>query len=80
MEDPSGRLRELPLGWERIDKDLERDDSTLYDFFRHRDTGQVVSYDQRLEPEALSAKGVGRAELVFVDVKKKHPPPQKKPL
>lgn len=56
VEDP--RLEALPPGWERIDKTLERDDPTLYDFFQNKDTGEVVNYDPRLEPEALQQRGV----------------------
>lgn len=55
MEDP--RLEPLPE-WERVDKKLDRDDPTMFDFFQHRETGEIINYDPRLEPDKLEAKGV----------------------
>lgn len=54
-EDP--RL-ETSTEWKRITKELDRDDPTLYDFFKHKESGHVVNYDPRLEPEKLEARGV----------------------
>jgi hypothetical protein len=55
MEDP--RLEPSPE-WERIDKKLDKDDPTLYDFFKHKGTGEIINYEPRLEPDKLEAKGV----------------------
>lgn len=57
MEDP--RLEKLD-GWERINKKLDSDDPTLYDFFQHKETGAIINYeyDPRLEPDKLEAKGI----------------------
>lgn len=55
VEDP--RLSPL-AGWERVERELDRDDPTIYDFFRNKDTGEVVNYDPRLEPGALEARGL----------------------
>lgn len=54
-EDP--RLKPL-LEWERFTKQVNGDDPILYDFFRHNQTGEVINYDPRLEPEELKANGV----------------------
>ncbi|KDN68217.1 putative heterokaryon incompatibility protein [Colletotrichum sublineola] len=55
VEDP----RLLPLDeWERVNKSPTPDDPTLFEFFRHKSTGEVINYDPRLEPQALEAKGV----------------------
>lgn len=42
--------------WDRIERVVDWDDSMQYDFFKHEETGEVINYDQRLEPEALEAK------------------------
>lgn len=56
QDDP--RLEPLPE-WERsVDKLVDGDDTTLYDFFRHKVTGELVNYDPRLEPDMLEARGV----------------------
>lgn len=59
-EDP--RLEPDPV-WERIDlEDLGRersgDDPGIFDFFRHRETGEIRNSDPRLLPEALEKRGV----------------------
>lgn len=52
-------LRLEPLhGWERIDRDPDGDDPIDVDFFKHGETGIVVNYDPRLEPEMLEKRGV----------------------
>ena len=43
---------------DRIERVVDWDDSMQYDFFKHEETGEVINYDQRLEPEALEAKGM----------------------
>ena len=54
-EDPRlGRLAK----WDRIERVVDWDDSMQYDFFKHKETGEVINYDPRLEPEALEAKGM----------------------
>lgn len=55
MEDP--RLKPSPQ-WERVERELDRDDPTIYDFFQHKETGEVINYDPRLEPEKLGERGV----------------------
>ena len=45
-------------GWERTTKLLDGDYPINYDFFRHKDTGEVINYDLRLEPEKLEKRGV----------------------
>ncbi|KAL8365197.1 hypothetical protein RB595_004145 [Gaeumannomyces hyphopodioides] len=67
-EDP--RLMKVPLpgAWERLrgrrgsgeqDGDGEEaDDPEMFDYFRNRDTGEVVNSDPRMMPEALEARGV----------------------
>lgn len=62
VEDP--RLSPL-AGWERVERELDRDDPTIYDFFWNKDAGKVVNYDPRLEPGALEARGV---KLEWVDL------------
>ncbi len=59
-EDP--RLDPDP-DWERIDiEDLGREpsgeDPDVFDFFRHRETGEMRDSDPRLLPEALRKRGV----------------------
>ncbi|CAN8101822.1 unnamed protein product [Discula destructiva] len=54
-EDP--RLTASP-SWERCERVLDRDDPTIYDFFKNTETGEIINYDPRLEPEALDARGV----------------------
>jgi hypothetical protein len=51
------RLEPL-LEWERTEKEVDGDDPTLYDFFQHKDTGQVINYDPRLEPDKLETTGI----------------------
>ncbi|KAI4615286.1 hypothetical protein J4E83_007013 [Alternaria metachromatica] len=45
-------------GWERTTKLLDGDDLINYDFFRNKETGELINYDPRLEPEKLEKKGV----------------------
>jgi len=37
---------------------LDGDDPINYDLFRHKDTGEEINYDPRLEPEKLEKRGV----------------------
>ncbi|KAE9381609.1 heterokaryon incompatibility protein [Stipitochalara longipes BDJ] len=55
MEDP--RLEPSPE-WKRVDTKLDRDDPTLYDFFQHKETREIINYDPRTEPDKLEARGV----------------------
>ncbi len=34
--------------WERIDRKLDRDDLTFYDFLQHKEAGETFNYDPRL--------------------------------
>lgn len=54
-EDP--RLEPL-RGWKRIGRAPDGDDPIEFDFFKHEETGIVVNYDPRLEPEMLEKRGV----------------------
>jgi hypothetical protein len=57
VEDPRLSSDDLD-GWERTSKLVDGDDPTNYDFFRHKETGELINYDPRLEPEKLEKKGV----------------------
>lgn len=60
-------LRQAPSPrWERIERTLDGDDPTLYDFFRNKETQEVVNYDPRLEPEVLKHQGVHLTWLELV--------------
>lgn len=37
---------------------MDGDDPTNYDFFRNKETGELINYDPRLEPEKLEKRGV----------------------
>jgi len=37
---------------------LDGDDPINYDFFQHKDKGEVINYDPRLEPEMLEKRGL----------------------
>jgi len=55
-EDP--RLGPLAACWKRIERDLRGDDPIHCDFFRNTQTGEIINYDPRLEPEMLESRGV----------------------
>lgn len=55
-EDP--RLGPLSSQWMRIEQGIDTDDPIHYDFFRHRETGEVTNCDPRWEPEALKDRGI----------------------
>ncbi|KAK7752672.1 hypothetical protein SLS62_005441 [Diatrype stigma] len=65
-EDP--RLGPLPAEWEKLgeERELECDDPLDCAFFWNTTTGETVNYDPRLEPEALSARGVRLETFVLV--------------
>jgi len=44
--------------WERTEKLVDGDDPTLFDYYRHRSTGEVINCDPRLEPDSLQARGL----------------------
>lgn len=62
-EDP--RLEPLQK-WLRTDREPDGDDPIHFDFFENRETGIVVNYDPRLEPEALEKRGVQLENFVLV--------------
>ncbi|GAB7359840.1 hypothetical protein MBLNU230_g7369t1 [Neophaeotheca triangularis] len=48
-----------PLGpWKRVEKLIDGDDPTNFDFFRNSETDETINYDPRLEPECLEERGV----------------------
>jgi len=57
IEDPRLSVDDLE-GWERTAKLVDGDDPTNYDFFRNKETGELINYDPRLEPEKLEKRGV----------------------
>lgn len=57
IEDP--RLESLEgSNWERVDHEPTLDDPEVFDYFRNKETGEVINSDPRLLPEALKARGV----------------------
>lgn len=62
-EDP--RLEPLH-NWSRVDREPDGDDPIDFDFFEHKETGIVVNYDPRLEPEMLEKRGVRLERFVLV--------------
>lgn len=62
-EDP--RLEPLHK-WSRVDREPDGDDPINFDFFENEETGIIVNYDPRLEPEALEARGVQLERFVLV--------------
>lgn len=54
-EDP--RLGPL-CNWSRVDGESDGDDPIHFDFFEYEDTGVVIDYDLRLEPEMLEDRGI----------------------
>jgi hypothetical protein len=55
-EDP--RLTSFECDWERIDREPDSNDPELYDFFKHKRTGEIMNSDPRMLPEILKANGV----------------------
>ncbi|KAK4206696.1 heterokaryon incompatibility protein-domain-containing protein [Rhypophila decipiens] len=57
-EDP--RLDPLPEGWERITRDRTENDPEVFQCFRNKstDSEETITYDPRMSPEALRARGV----------------------
>ncbi|KAK3690549.1 heterokaryon incompatibility protein-domain-containing protein, partial [Podospora appendiculata] len=48
-----------PLGdWERIDHTRTGDDPVIFQFYKHKVTGETINSDPRMTPEALRARGV----------------------
>jgi hypothetical protein len=62
-EDP--RLETLHK-WSRVDREPDGDDPMEFDFFEHQDTGVIVNYDPRLEPEMLEKRGVQLETFILV--------------
>jgi hypothetical protein len=63
QEDP--RLGELE-DWERIDHTPEADDPEVFDYFRHKKSGEAMNSDPRLLPEALRKRGVRLINFALV--------------
>jgi hypothetical protein len=56
-EDP--RLERDALGeWKRTDRLVDGDDPSNCDFFRNKETDELINYDPRLERECLERIGV----------------------
>ncbi|KAI6085936.1 heterokaryon incompatibility protein-domain-containing protein [Hypoxylon rubiginosum] len=55
-DDP--RLGPDPKGWERLPQERTQDDPLTFVRFRNTETSEVVNWDPRLTPEALTARGV----------------------
>jgi hypothetical protein len=53
-------------GWEIIDRRANGDDPEIYQFIRNKDSGEVVNFDPRMEPEALKTNGIDVAMLTLV--------------
>lgn len=59
LDDP--RLEPLGDEWERLivdEEDMEQDDPLDVIRIRHKQTGEIIKHDPRLEPEKLKARGV----------------------
>jgi hypothetical protein len=56
-DDP--RMEGISLGdWERFEHEPEPDDPPVFDYFRHKTTGDVMNSDPRMLPDALETRGV----------------------
>jgi hypothetical protein len=55
-EDP--RLGPLPPGWERVAYERSLDDPAIFEMFSSSVTGETITSDPRLSPEALQLRGV----------------------
>ncbi len=55
-EDP--RLTSFECDWERIDHKPDANDLELYDYFKHKETGEIMNSDPRMLPETLEAHGI----------------------
>ncbi|KAM7194417.1 Heterokaryon incompatibility protein (HET) domain containing protein [Naviculisporaceae sp. PSN 640] len=55
-EDP--RLDPLPDEWRRINRDRTEDDPQIFQCFENTRTGETITHDPRMSPEALIARGV----------------------
>ena len=55
----------LLTGWEIIDRRANGDDLEIYQFIRNKDSGEVVNFDPRMEPEALKTNGIDVAMLTL---------------
>jgi hypothetical protein len=65
QEDP--RLEGTNLGnWERFDHEPEPDDPPVFDYFRHKETGEVINSDPRMLPKALEARGVKLESFMLI--------------
>jgi hypothetical protein len=56
-EDP--RLSPLTESdWERFGHEPDANDPEIYDFFKHKNTGEIMNSDPRMLPESLKIKGI----------------------
>lgn len=55
-EDP--RLASFESDWERIDHEPDASDPEFYDYFKHKETGEIMNSDPRMLQEALEANGI----------------------
>lgn len=62
------RLLDIPLPpqWEPVQFERTRDDPKFCSKFRNRDTGEIISSDPRLFPEALEARGIALETFALV--------------
>lgn len=63
-EDP--RLGDLPLDWEKVERERTRDDPVIFAPYRNKRTGEEINSDPRLLPEALLARGVNLEKFRLV--------------
>ncbi|CZT00745.1 hypothetical protein WAI453_009163 [Rhynchosporium graminicola] len=64
-EDP--RLDPLPEAWEAVDRgERTSEDPRIYRCFKHKQTGEIVNSDPRMEPDTLRARGVNLKSFALV--------------
>ncbi|KAF2840182.1 hypothetical protein M501DRAFT_1023505 [Patellaria atrata CBS 101060] len=52
--------------WERFDHKPDADDPQVYDYFRHKETGETMNSDPRMLPDALKARNVKLESFTLV--------------
>ncbi|KAM7184991.1 Heterokaryon incompatibility protein (HET) domain containing protein [Naviculisporaceae sp. PSN 640] len=63
-DDP--RLGPLPDEWKRVYRDRTADDPYIFQPFLNRVTGETITHDPRMSPEALRARGVNLRTFTLV--------------
>ncbi|KAM7218308.1 hypothetical protein V8F06_006231 [Rhypophila decipiens] len=58
LSDEDPRLDPLPEEWERITRDRTENDPGVFQCFMNKSAGETITYDPRMSPEALRARGV----------------------